>query len=85
MTLIAEEKRPRDHYRAWLEDGSLVMKPYCACGTELGEDYACENCGRRCHCNEILCADENTLELVKAYIRRSGQFSAFKARLAEEG
>ena len=84
MTEIAEEKRSRDHYKASLENGSLVMKPYCGCGNLLDEDYFCQQCDRRCHCNEILCDTEATLELVKEYIRRSGQFSGFRAKLARE-
>lgn len=81
MTTIVEEGRPRDHYEATLEDGSLVMKPYCACGNLLGEDYFCEKCKRRCHCNLIVCNDEATFDLVKIYIRRSPSFSAFNAKL----
>jgi hypothetical protein len=84
MTEIVEGKRQRDHYKALLEDGSLVMKPYCACGNALDEDYFCEKCDRRCHCNDILCDTESTLELVKGYIQRSGHFAAFRAKLASE-
>lgn len=84
MTLIVEEKRSRDHYWATIENGSLVMQPYCACDNLLGEDYFCEKCNRRCHCNEILCDTEATLELVQRYIRQSSQFAAFKAKLASK-
>ena len=84
MTKIAEEKRARDHYKASLENGSLVMKPYCACGNSLDEDYFCEKCDRRCSCNDILCDTEATLALVKEYIKRSSQFSAFRAKVAPE-
>ncbi|MFP3869341.1 MAG: hypothetical protein ACLFVT_00480 [Syntrophobacteria bacterium] len=84
MTRIVEEKRPRDHYKATVENGSLVMKPYCACGNLLDEDYLCEKCNRRCHCTEILCDTHATLELVKRYIRQSPQFAAFRAKLASE-
>ena len=84
MTEIVEEKRARDHYKASMEDGSLVMKPHCACGNPLDEEYFCEKCDKRCHCNEIICDSEATLELVQGYIKRSGQFSAFRAKLASE-
>jgi hypothetical protein len=84
MTEIVEEKRQRDHYKATLENGSLVMKPYCVCGNLLDEAYFCDKCNRPCHCNEILCDNEATLELVKTYIRRSPQFSALSAKLASE-
>ncbi len=73
----------RDHYRAQLKDGELVMTPYCACGNILKEDYFCEKCNRGCRCYDILCDNEKTLETVKAYIRKSPQFSVYRARLAK--
>lgn len=79
-TIVEEEDRPRDHYEATLGDGSLEMKPYCACGNLLGEDYFCEKCKRRCHCNLIVCNDQVTFDLVRTYIRRSPGFSTFTAK-----
>ena len=85
MTKIVEKNNlPRDYYEATLEDGSLVMKPCCACGNALNEDYFCEKCNRRCHCNQIICDDEATLELVKNHIRKSPKLSAFRAKLASD-
>jgi len=85
MTEIVEEQgRKRDHYKARLENNSLVMEPYCACGNLLGEDYYCENCDRRCHCNEIICDTPETLELVKRYKRSSPKFSVFTVKLETE-
>jgi hypothetical protein len=84
MTEIVEEKRTRDHYKASMEDGSLVMKPHCACGNPLDEDYFCEKCNKRCHCNEIICDSQDTLDVVKGFIQKSSQFSGFKAKLAGE-
>ena len=82
MTQIVEKDNlPRDYYEASLEDGSLVMKPYCACGNSLNEDYFCEKCRRKCHCRLVICNDEATLALVTRYIRQSSQFSSFEARL----
>ena len=80
-TIVEKEDHPRDHYEAAIEDGSLVMKPHCACGNILGEDYFCEKCKRRCQCNLIVCDDQATQDMVKDYIRRSSSFSAFKTRL----
>jgi len=82
MTMVKDKNPPRDYYEASLENGSLVMKPYCACGNALNEDYFCEKCHRKCHCNQIVCDNEATLKLVKRYIRKSSQFSAFKVKLA---
>ncbi len=85
MTKIIENNNLlRDHYEATLENGSLIMKPYCACGNSLDEDYFCDKCNRRCNCNQIICDNENTLKLVKNYTRKSPQFSAFKIKLASE-
>jgi hypothetical protein len=82
MTQIVEKENiPRDYYAATLEDGELVMRPYCACGNRLNDDYFCEKCRRECHCHLILCQDEATLDMVRQYIRKSSQFSGFKARL----
>ena len=85
MTKIVEKNTlPSDHYAATLEEGSLVMKPYCACGNALNEDYFCEKCNRRCHCNQIVCDTEATMELVKRHIRKSPKLSEFRAKLASD-
>lgn len=72
----------QDCYRAHLENGQLAMAPFCACGNALNEDYFCERCQRKCRCELVICADQATLERVRAYIRKASQFSGFKARLA---
>lgn len=82
--IIENESTPRDHYLASLESGSLVMTPYCSCGNCLNEDYFCERCGKKCQCRLVICHDENTLQRVKQYIRKSSQFSGFKAKLAAQ-
>jgi len=83
-TIVEKNDLPCDQYEATLENGSLVMKPYCACGNSLNEDYFCDRCNRQCHCHQIVCDNEATLKLVKNYIRKSSQFSAFKVKLASE-
>lgn len=78
-----KKKDPQqDYYEATLENGSLVMKPFCACGNILGEDYFCEQCNRRCHCTQVRCDSEATLELVRRYIMKSSKFSGFRAILS---
>jgi hypothetical protein len=74
----------KDHYKATLDNGELVMSPHCACGNILNEDYFCERCNRRCHCYQILCDRAATLERVQKYIRESSQFATFTAILSEE-
>jgi hypothetical protein len=83
MTTVMEKNDIScDHYEATLEEGSLVMEPYCACGNPLNDDYFCDRCKRKCHCRQIVCDNETTLKLVKKYVKKSSQFSAFKVKLA---
>ena len=83
MTQIVEKGNiSSDYYEATLENGSLVMTPYCACGNSLDDDYICEKCRKECRCYLIVCQDEATLDRVRHYIRKSSQFSGFKAKLA---
>jgi hypothetical protein len=82
-TVIEKDDAPRDYYKATLENGSLVMEPRCACGNPLNDDYVCDKCNKKCHCHQIICDNETTLELVKKYIRKSPQFSAFTVKLAD--
>jgi len=85
MTKIVEaDHPPRDYYAASLENQSLVMQPYCACGNRLAEDYFCEKCGKKCHCYVIICDSPATFDLVQDFIRKSPQFSGFKVKLAAE-
>lgn len=72
----------QDHYQAFLEEGELVIQPFCACGNPLNEDYFCEKCNRHCRCYLIICQDVSTLERVRLYIRRAPQFALYRAQLA---
>ena len=71
-----------DFYLAYLENGELVMQPFCACGNMLDENYYCETCSRQCRCYLIVCKDGATLAQVQANIRKSPQFSVYRAKLA---
>jgi len=36
------ENKNEDYFVACIEDGSLMMRPYCGlCGVQLNEDYYC--------------------------------------------
>jgi hypothetical protein len=84
MTKVIEKNEvSRDYYTASLENGSLQLQPYCACGNSLNEDYFCEKCQRKCRCTQIICRDPTTLDLAKRFIRKSSQFSGFIAKLAQ--
>jgi hypothetical protein len=82
MSKNSEKAGPAvDHYKATLEDGALVMRPYCACGHALDEDYFCDPCNKKCRCREIICDNDATLGRVKDYIRKSSRFSGFRIGL----
>ena len=83
--VVVKNNSPGDYYEASLANGSLVMQPFCACGNSLNEDYFCEKCSRKCQCRQVICQDEETLALVRRYIRESSQFSGLQARLAGKG
>ncbi len=54
-----------DYFFAEMEDGELVMKPFCQCGNSLAEDYFCEKCSRQCRCTDVVCADEPTFRFIQ--------------------
>ena len=70
-------------FYAYLEDGQLVMEPYCSCGNLLDEYYHCEKCKRYCRCTDILCENQATLNLVEKYIRTSPRLRNFNASLGK--
>jgi hypothetical protein len=76
-----KEERENDYFYATLKEGSLVIKPYCACGNPLEERYFCERCKRQCSCKYIYCDDETTLGYVNNLIRNNEMFKNFKATL----
>ena len=54
-----------DYFFAEMEEGELVMKPFCQCGNPLAEDYFCEKCRKQCRCTDVVCADENTFRFIQ--------------------
>ena len=51
-------KSIRDYFVACIEDEAPSLRPYCgSCGTQLNEDYYCEDCKRQCLCTHIKCED----------------------------
>jgi hypothetical protein len=70
-------------FYAYLEDGELVMEPYCSCGNPLDEYYHCDKCNRQCRCTDIMCEDQATLNLVEKYIRTSPRLRNFNAMLGK--
>lgn len=74
-------KQQSDYFLASLEEGELVLEPYCACGEALAEQYYCEKCGRQCRCIEILCRDNRTLEYVTECVKSQPCFDKFSCAL----
>jgi hypothetical protein len=70
-------------FYARLEDGQLVMEPYCSCGNLLDESYHCDKCDQHCQCPDILCEDQATLNLVEKYVRTSPKFRNFNVMLGK--
>ena len=58
-------KEKGDYFFAEMEEGELIMKPFCQCGNSLAEDYYCENCKRQCRCTDVVCADETTFRFIQ--------------------
>ncbi len=85
MSKISKDAGPEElgAYYASLEDGQLVMEPYCSCGNLLDEYYLCDKCKRHCRCTDILCEDQATLNLVEKYIRTSPRLRNFNATLGK--
>jgi hypothetical protein len=54
-----------DYFFAEMENGQLVMKPFCLCGNPLDEDYFCEKCRKQCLCTDVVCADESTFRFIQ--------------------
>jgi hypothetical protein len=85
---MSEEKEDRgmaglDTYYAYLEDGELVLEPYCSCGNPLDEMYYCDVCRQHRHPVDVLCEDASALKMVEKYIRTSAKFRSFKAMLGK--
>ncbi|UCG21151.1 MAG: hypothetical protein JSU80_00700 [Deltaproteobacteria bacterium] len=70
-------------FYARVEDGQLVMEPYCSCGNQLDEYYHCDKCNKHSRCTDILCEDQATLNLVEKYIRTSPRLRNFNAMLGK--
>ena len=85
MSEISMDAGPKElgAFYAYLEDGQLVMEPYCKCGNLLDEYYHCDKCKRHCRCTDILCEDQATLNLVEKYIRTSPRLRNFNATLGK--
>jgi hypothetical protein len=69
-----------DYFFAEMEDGGLVMKPFCRCGNLLAEEYYCEKCQRQCLCTDVICDNETTFR----YVQDHPPFKKFKFYIASK-
>lgn len=78
------EERRQDYLLAGWENGELVMVPFCACGSELEDDYFCGVCHRECDCTFIACSSPEALALVEKLIAGNPNFRNYRASLLGE-
>ncbi len=70
-----------DYLLASIEDGQLVLEPYCSCGSALDEDYHCAKCGKVCDCKFVACSGSQELGIVEKLISGNPGFRGFEASL----
>ncbi len=83
-TLDVLKSRQVDYLLASIEDGQLVLEPFCSCGTILDENYHCEECGRDCDCKFVACSSPQSLAIVEKLIAGNPGFRNFEAALIAE-
>jgi hypothetical protein len=81
ITLDDLKSRAIDYLLASIEDGQLVLEPFCSCGSPLDEDYHCELCGKVCECKFVACSGAQALGVVGKLISGSPGFRDFEASL----
>lgn len=81
VTLDDLKSRGIDYLIASIEEGELVMEPYCACGTMLDENYRCPQCDRLCECKFVACSSPEAMAIVEKLIAGNPTFRHFDASL----
>lgn len=80
----SSKKGTGDFFRAHIEDGEMIIEPYCACGNPLAEEYFCEKCRRQCSCTEIRCNSREILDYVDHLIHNNASFRNFRSVLEKD-
>ena len=75
------ELRVIDYLLASVEDGQLVLEPFCSCGSALDEDYHCSRCGKACECKFVACSNAQALGIVEKLISGNPGFRGFETAL----
>jgi len=81
ITLDELKSRGIDYLLASIEEGELVMEPFCACGAMLDETYQCPECSRRCDCKFVACSGPRAMAIVEKLIAGNPTFRHFEASL----
>lgn len=81
ITMDALKERAVDYLQASIEDGQLVIEPFCSCGSMLDENYQCPECNRKCDCKFVACEDPQALAIVEKLIAGNPSFRNFEASL----
>ena len=81
ITLDVLKSRGIDYLLATVEDGELVMEPFCSCGNILDENYHCPQCNKVCDCKFIACSGADALSIVEKLVSGNPNFRNFSASL----
>ena len=86
MAITLDDLRAReiDYLFASIEEGELVLEPFCSCGTALDENYHCAKCGKVCDCKFVACSGPQALGIVEKLIAGNPRFRNFNASLLAE-
>jgi hypothetical protein len=84
ITLDDLKARGIDYLLACVEEGELVLEPFCSCGSALDENYHCARCGKVCDCKFLACSGPQALGIVEKLVAGSPKFRNFKASLLAE-
>ncbi len=84
ITRDALKERETDFLLAYIEDGQLVMEPFCHCGAALDESYRCPECNRPCECRFVACADPQAMAVVEKLISGNPRFRGFDLSLLDD-
>jgi hypothetical protein len=81
ITIAELKSRGIDYIVASIEDGQLVLEPFCSCGTVLDENYHCPECQKVCDCTVVACSDAQALGIVEKLVAGNPGFRNLEAAL----
>ena len=81
ITLDTLKERGIEYFLASMEDGQLVMEPFCSCGNILDENFHCPSCNKVCDCRFVACTNPDSLAIVEKLVAGNPSFRNFEASL----